>query len=333
MKYLIYVFVLLFSFRLFSAELEVVHELELQNESGEMLTQVSGLAQFDKWIIVLPQDQDLLYYISKSALNAKIKAGQNKLKLRATKLKGSGVGASWEAVEFVKVDNGFHIFLSHEHDAENDHHQLFTAKVSSNPTNIKVSKLKKFGINLPLLTNEDVPKRRRYNYGYEAMVWDSINKQLVLLPELKSQDKVAISLGGQQRNLGQSKHLLRASDMTAIGKQCALVVSNCFASTKFTDALCRSNNNTPKLTFSTFKLLPDSITQTDELEVTDVLEKVEYQDRFKPSGSFDYYNLEGVVEFDKGFLLVNDNIPVNKAKTVLRYVQLKGLDEQSCRFK
>lgn len=332
MKYLIYVFALLFSFRLFSAELEVMHELELQNESGEMLTQVSGLAQFDKWILVLPQDQDLLYYISKPALHAAIKAGETKLKLRSAKLKGSGVGASWEAVELAGLENGFQLFLSHEYDEENDHHQLFTARITSHSNQIEVSKLKKFGDNLPLLTNELVPKARRYNYGYEAMAWESMSRQLVLIPELFSQEKIALSLTGEYKALGQSRHSLRASDMTTVGKQCGLVVSNCFASTKFTDALCHSNNNTPKLTFSTFKLLPDSVTQTDEFEVTDELAKVDYQDKYKPSTSLDYYNLEGVVGFDKGFLLVNDNIPVNKAKTALRYVELKGLNRQECRF-
>lgn len=309
-------------------------ELILNDSNGEMLSQVSGLGRFNDWVVVLVQDQNDLYVISDAQLTQAFEQKQQSIRLQPVQLNVEGLDtASWEAVEFASVDGKHFIFLFHEHDYDGDNHQVYSAEVVLNPNSFAVSKLEKLGPALPLLQNKEISLARRENYGYEAIIWDEQTERLLLLPELKSQPKFALTLSGELIKLKAANHELRASDLTSVPQQCAIATSFCYQSDSFTDALCTGNGGTPKLSLASFKITDAGLQLIESKDHTKDLMPVGFDPAYSKSSELSRtFNAEGIVDFNGGFLLANDNKPQGKSRTVIRYLTDIKLDPISCEF-
>lgn len=309
-------------------------ELLLQDEKGKMLSQVSGLGKFSDWVVVLVQDQDDLYVIRSDQLASAYEQKQESIRLTPVTLNIEGLqSASWEAVEFAKVNGKNYVFLFHEHDYEGDNHQIYSAEVNLGPDGFNIAQLKKLGPTLPLLQNKDLSLDRRENYGYEAIVWDINSQRLLLLPELKTQPKYALSLSGELLPLMSASHNLRASDLTSISNQCAIATSFCYQSDSFSDALCTGNGGSPKLSLATFAISADGLSLVETQDHTKDLMPVGFDPNYSTSSSLGRtFNIEGIVGFDNGFLIANDNKPQGKSRSVLRFLTEIDVNPESCEF-
>lgn len=312
-------------------------ELMLQDETGKMLSQVSSLTKFKNWIVVLVQDKNTLYIVDEHELRLAFEANRAKIQLSPITLpidKSTLATTSWEAIEFAEVDQQAHLFLFHEHDSEGDNHQIFSAQVQLHDRGFKVQPLQKLGEPLPLLQNDAISLSRRENYGYEAIVWSPLSQQLILLPELRTQPKYALSLNGERQSLGLAKHNLRASDMASINNHCAITTSFCYQSKGFKDALCEGNNGTPKLSLATYRISKSNIQLTSSVDYTKDLLAVGYDPSYSTSqAQARTFNAEGITQFANGFLLVNDNKPQGKARSVIRYLTGVVVDSVQCKIK
>lgn len=309
-------------------------ELILQDEKGNMLSQVSGLGKFDKWLVVLVQDKNALYLAEQKQLSNAFTQKQQSIRLKpVTIMMDELQTSSWEAVEFATVDDKHYIFLFHEHDFDGDNHQVYSAQVQLKQSEFTLSKLNKLGPALPLLQSDKISLARRENYGYEAIVWQPNSQQLLLLPELKTQPKFTLDLAGNLRPAGIAEHKLRASDLTSVSNQCAIATSFCYQSGSFTDALCEGNNGSPKLSLATFRKSQTHLKLVDTIDATKQLMPVGYDPDYSSSvEKARTFNAEGIVSFQDGFLLANDNKPQGKSRSVLRYVSGITVDPISCEF-
>lgn len=330
-------------------DINLVAETRLLDEKGVMLTQVSGLARVGDYIFVLAQDRNTLYFTDGKALSKSFESGEAEIRLMPLKLSASEAlaklpQASWEAITFAATqgDNAsaqFDVYLSHEHDFEGDRHQLFHGILTIDNEKLSMSPLSSFGTGFAFLEHKSVPLKRTFNYGYEAISWQAAEQRLVALPELKSQPIYGVSRKGDVTILADAQHPLRASDMTPVSESCFLVTSNCFASAGFTDALCTSGEQQPKLSIASMQMQGQKIVLGDVLDVTPTLRFVEAtpesiarataESKPLPNPQF---NMEGITAFKNGFLVVNDNIPRGNAKTMLRYIELPNLDKETCRI-
>ncbi len=309
-------------------------ELILENEKGEMLSQVSGLGKLDRWIVVLVQDQNTLYIEEEKKLASAFSSKAERIRLIPVQIKMDELTTvSWEAIEFAKVGGEIYAFFFHEHDFDGDQHQIYFANVKNDGNSFSFSKLKKLGPALPILQNKNFSLDRRENYGYEAIVWDQVNEALLLLPELKSQPKFSLSLSGRLTKLGTAEHELRASDLSNVSKQCAIATSFCYQSKSFSDALCQGNNGSPKLSLATFMKTTAELKLIDTRDFTQELMPVGYDPAYSSAKEkARTFNAEGVVTFQNGFLLANDNKPQGKSRSVLRYIPDLSIDAETCRF-
>ena len=308
-------------------------ELLVKNEKGEMLKQVSGLARFNDWIVVLVQDENAIYVAKENTLaNAFYEPKSTSINLTPIKIKMDQLQTvSWEAVEFASVNGTDYIFLFHEHDFDGDNHQVYFSEVKTQGQSFRLSKLKPLGQALPILQNEGLSLSRRENYGYEAIIWDPLTERLLLLPELKTQQKIALDLNGKQTMLEMATHELRASDVTSVSNQCALVTSFCYQSNGFSDVLCSGNNGSPKLSLASFSISKSGLTQRSSKDLTEQLMSVGYAPDYTGiKEGARTFNIEGIVNFQNGFLVANDNIPQSKARTVLRYVTGINVNPDTC---
>lgn len=309
-------------------------ELMLQDAQGTMLSQVSGLGRFNDWVVVLVQDQNDLYVISDEKLTKAIEQKQQSLRLIPVALTMDTLQTiSWEAVEFATIDGQSYIFLFHEHDHDGDNHQIYFAPVELTDNGFSVAKLQKLGPALPLLQNDEISLARRENYGYEAIVWDNRTQRLLLLPELQTQPVFALNLAGELEQLRTATHELRASDLTAVSPQCAIATSFCYQSETFTDALCTGNDGSPKLSLASFSISDTGLLFVDSEDHTKDLMPVGFDPNYSKSSELSRtFNAEGIVGFNRGFLIANDNKPQGKSRSVLRYVTGLNLDPQSCKL-
>lgn len=309
-------------------------ELILNDNNGQMLSQVSGLGRFNEWVVVLVQDRNDLYVIKDEQLTQAFEQKQKSIRLQPVKLEVEGLKtASWEAIEFASVGGKYYVFLFHEHDYDGDNHQVYSAEVKPELTDFKVSKLERLGQPLPLLQSEEISLARRENYGYEAIIWDNKIERLLLLPELKSQPKFALTLSGELSELNTASHELRASDLTLVAQQCAIATSFCYQSDTFTDVLCTGNGGSPKLSLASFKITNEGLQLVESKDHTKDLMPVGFDPDYSNSSELSRtFNAEGIVDFNGGFLLANDNKPQGKSRTVIRYLADIKLEPKSCKF-
>lgn len=310
-------------------------ELMLYDQKGSMLSQVSGLARYKNWVVVLVQDKNSLFIVDSNKLkNLLVNGSQDLVKLKPVALSVKGLKtASWEAIEFATINNKDYVFLFHEHDTDGDAHQIFKAQVTPSINDFTIAELKRLGPALPILKHQSLSLAKRENYGYEAIVWQHQAQQLLLLPELKTQQKYALSFSGELAKTGVSTHPLRASDLTGVSEQCKIATSFCYQSNSFTDALCSGNNGSPKLSLATFQVSNNRLNFIDSKDLTDILMPVGYAPFYSNSTKqARTFNAEGIIKFNNGFLLVNDNKPQGKSRSVIRYVQGLNVDPVSCRI-
>lgn len=240
---------------------------------------------------------------------------------------------SWEAIEFAQVDGKHYAFFFHEHDFDGDNHQIYFTQVNKHSKGFSLERLAKLGPALPLLQNEAISLARRENYGYEAILWDSTTEKLLLLPELKTQPKFMLDISGKLTKLDNANHELRASDLTNISKQCAIATSFCYQSESFSDALCQGNNGSPKLSLATFMKSEGNLTHIESKDFTAELMPVGFDPSYSKSKKLGRtFNAEGIVPFQNGLLLANDNKPQGKSRSVLRYVEGLSIEPENCRI-
>ncbi|NOQ76725.1 MAG: hypothetical protein GQ475_02810 [Methylococcaceae bacterium] len=193
-------------------------DLQVDGLRSPKRAQISSLAILEDRLILLPQHEQGIYWVSLNALDTVIQAatqtstGHSVISVNFTEFKGTipelSGASGWEALDVGGSKGGRTLFLAHE-DAEG-HHAIFRAKVRINNTRIDISPLD-LHRELPL------PKTPNTNYAYEALVWFS-DDELIAIPELSDNftHGVRFSLDTQADEfIALQKHKYRITDVTS----------------------------------------------------------------------------------------------------------------------
>ena len=275
----------------FQQDIELINK---EDRSG--LQQISSMARFGPFLGFLPQKENRLYFSFEDEVATALKKRRTQLEVGHVPLQGSapksGKGNGWEAMTF--YENRKWLFLAHE-DAVEGNHSIYVAEMEMSP--LSVSNLRLWVALSAFAGDQD------WNSAFEAIAWVE-GRGLLVLSEVRDV-ALLIRSPDQIERLTLPRHGLRISDIT-VAKDTFLVSSFCH---KSDGARCdQDENGQSLLRIASLSLFGTTLELRSQITLDPKLQK-------------DEFNAEGLVLFNDGLLLSNDNIPPKDGVgTFLRYL-------------
>ena len=313
-----FISILLISFSVCGfAKEATVPQIELLDETGVALEQVSGLTRFDNLLLFVAQKQHRLYYTDTESAMRLFTQSNASLRLSHIELEGAfPKEASWEAVAIARQGKVHHIYLSYEHiDEVDSFHKIFRGKIAREEEGLQVSFMTAFSQALAVNSNPNIKPEDRTNFGYESMIWDDKSERLLLMSELDGAPALWLDDKGVPQAMVTNKHGMRLSDMTGSDdNSCQILVSFCY---KF-DPVCEKRNGESKLTLAKASIVDSQFAIDDSIDISARYLDIETKDATQTG----VYNAEGITFYQGQLLMVNDNIPGKGVTTALRQMAL-----------
>lgn len=265
--------------------------------------QISGLTILDDRLILLPQNDQGIYWIPLHELDEVIQSmtradsEHSVILVKFTEFNGeipelSGA-SGWEAVDVGGNKGERTLFLAHE-DIDG-HHAIFRANVRTQNDAINIAPMELYR-RLPL------PKSSNTNYAYEALAWFS-DDELIVIPELSSNFTHAVRLSVDTHDdkvIALQRHGYRITDMSSFNSSQRHILATSFCwrgEGEQCNLLSSGDSNSLLLCL-----------QVDENAIFIIGEHPLPVDVL---GGNQEFNAEGIVVYKNGILIVNDNYPGN----------------------
>jgi len=281
-------------------------DLQLKTINNKSLPEISGLAKMADKLVLLPQREMALYVMS---LDDVLSAMENEKKaaiVQRVPITGDSPdfkkGSGWEAIAIDSKADPVKVFLSHEDN--NGSHSIYEATITSS--------MHPFA-DIQIRQRVKLTPVKDDGFAYESLVVEE--KKLIAIPEL-SVDKINEVLIASDSHvneiplLSSTRYRLSAAKMLPKTDSNIIATSFCYTG-DFSKGKCDlKDKNTSEGHLVCLKRKQNLIEAMDKiklpLKVDGVNDKAEY-------------NVEGIVFFKEGILLINDNNP-GKAVTTLRYL-------------
>lgn len=284
-------------------------DLRVEGFQNQERAEISGLAVVDEFLLLLPQHEPRVYWLPLAAVDEAVGlAGRRPSEPvpvagNSTELKGSlpplTGGSGWEAIVKGSIDGEPTLFLADE-DALGSH-AVYQAKVRTNIEGIDIA---------PLEFLTWLPSTPDPNLAYESLAWTP-DDELIAIPELSDGFSSAARIEPSSKMtdlVAVQKHSYRISDVSAPRRSStqALGTSFCWNGEAGRCDVTATGASNPVLLC--LRLEPALISIVADLALPLAV----------PGGDAKF-NVEGIVAYRGGVLIVNVNSP-GGAQTTLRYL-------------
>jgi hypothetical protein len=296
-------------------------DLEITGVIDPHNAQFSGLARIQDILILLPQEQERIYWIQIAEIDRALEERTRSIKVNNVSMDGSmpsfGSGSGWEAIAIGMDNNQATVFLAHEEACGN--HSVFRAAFGIENNGLRIGSVQKMW-DLSKASTTNNGSECKSNFAYESLVWLA-GHGLLAITERYGQKEMPVMFRGKHRKpdfLSITPHLYRVSDVSEAHNNGTRLLATSFChypSDKDHCAWTPPNKSRSRLLCLYLDVTNLTVSIKEEIPLP--LSMTDGQNDF---------NVEGVVVYNSGILVVNDNWP-GETKSTLRYISEKKIKE------
>lgn len=262
--------------------------------------QISGLAMAGDVLLLLPQQENTLYWVRVDDVKNALKLGDGSIRVSAHTLGGDlpsfAFGSGWEAIATGAVQAQKTVFLAFEH--SEGRHSIYSASIEIDSEGINTGRLQR---------RWSLPSTPRQNYAYESLVWrDGIG--LLTVPEFSDASAVLFRAQQQPKKSPLQSHHYRISDFSAANSRGNRLLATSFC--------WRGESKRCKVSAAGDS---QALLLCIRLGETTAIVDGELPLPLSVPGEDGEFNAESIVLYGSGIIVVNDNSP-GQTQSTLRYL-------------